>query len=78
MLKECYQAYDVPSEISGMTASTDAWFYTNQLGIPTLATGCGNIVDAHTKNEHIMLDDIINEAAVFVSFIQEYCGITEK
>ncbi len=75
MLQESYLEYDIPSEISALTGSTDAWFYTNQLGIPTLATGCGNIAKAHTKDEHIRLDDIILEAAVLMRFIERFSGM---
>jgi acetylornithine deacetylase len=72
-LADCYAEMGVESEIAGMTASTDGWFYNNILGIPTLATGCGNISDAHTKSEHIVLTDITNESAVMIKFIQSWC-----
>ncbi|MFC1650628.1 M20 family metallopeptidase [Candidatus Latescibacterota bacterium] len=72
-LAQCYNDMGVESEIAGMTASTDGWFYNNILGIPTIATGCGNISDAHTKNEHIVLKDIADESAVLIRFIQSWC-----
>ena len=76
-LGECYAAMNVQSEVSAMPASSDAWFYNNILGIPTLATGCGNIADAHTKNEHVVLKEVTEEAAVLTAFIREWCGFRE-
>ncbi len=71
-LAGCYRDMGVESRIDGMTASTDGWFYNNILGIPTVATGCGSIADAHTKNEHVALNDIAIEAAVLIYFIQSW------
>lgn len=75
MLQKSYHDYDIPSEITAMTGSTDAWFYTNQMGIPALATGCGNIANAHSKDEHVMLDDIVREAAVLIHFLDCFSGL---
>ena len=76
-LGECYQNVGIKSEIGSMPASSDAWFYNNILGIPTLATGCGHIGAAHTKSEHVVLKDVANEAAVLTLFIKEWCGLKE-
>jgi len=77
LLAQCYRDMDIQSEISAMPASSDAWFYNNILGIPTLATGCGNIFDAHTKEEHVMLKDVATESAVLTLFIKTWCGFQE-
>ncbi len=76
-LAESYRTMGVKSEISAMPASADTWFYTNLLGVPALVTGCGNLEDAHTCNENVVLKDLINETAVLLQFIKEWCGLRE-
>ena len=63
-----------PLAVSGMTASCDAWFYRNQLGIPTVVYGPGSLGVAHSKDEHIALDDIARAAENLLRLIAEYCG----
>ena len=53
---------------TAMTASTDAVFYQEMLGIPVLAFGPGDIKFAHSADEHINLNDIIKGAEVILSF----------
>jgi acetylornithine deacetylase len=74
-LAECYSTMGVKSKIGAMPASADAWFYNNILGIPALATGCGNLGDAHTSQEKVGLTDVITSAAVMVRFIMKWCGL---
>jgi len=74
ILGQCYNEMGIQSEIGAMPASADAWFYTNILGIPALATGCGHLGDAHTKSEHVVLKEIAEESAVLTLFIKEWCG----
>jgi acetylornithine deacetylase/succinyl-diaminopimelate desuccinylase-like protein len=76
-LKSCYEAFGVKSEIAALPASGDVWFYTNLLGIPALSIGCGEIADAHTSHEHVVLREITVESAVLVEFIREFCGACE-
>ena len=60
--------------VSGMTASCDAWFYNNQLGIPTVVYGPGTLGVAHSKDEQIALADIGKAADILVKLILDYCG----
>jgi acetylornithine deacetylase len=64
----------VPAEIAAMTASCDAWFYNNLLGIPTVVYGPGSLKVAHSKDEQIALDEIAKAAETLVRFILDYCG----
>lgn len=43
----------LPARIDAMPASCDAWFYNNQLGIPTVVFGPGSLSVAHSREEHI-------------------------
>jgi len=74
-LAECYMAMGIKSGIGAMPASSDLWFYTNILGVPGLVTGCGNLIDAHTSQEKVVLKDVINSASVMTQFIKEWCGL---
>jgi len=64
----------VALEVSGMTASCDAWLYNNQLAIPTLVYGPGTLGFAHSKDEQISMTDIATGAEVLTRLIMEYCG----
>ena len=75
LLADSYGELWVSSSLSAATTSMDAWLYPGILGIPTLATGCGNLEDAHTIDEHIVLRDIAMEAAVLLRFIEKWCGV---
>jgi acetylornithine deacetylase/succinyl-diaminopimelate desuccinylase len=52
-----------------MTASCDAWFYNNILGIPTVVYGPGTLKVAHSKDEHIRMEDIATAAEVLTGLI---------
>lgn len=62
-----------PLSVDGMTASCDAWFYNNQLNIPTLVFGAGSLKVAHSIKENIALTDIAQAAEILLNFILEYC-----
>jgi acetylornithine deacetylase len=64
-------------KISAMTASCDGWFYHNQLHIPTLVIGPGSLGFAHTNEEQIGIDEILQGAAVLVNFMARWCGVEE-
>ncbi len=62
-------------EVSAMTASCDAWFYNNQLGIPTVVMGAGSLKHAHSNNEQIKTTEVQEMAKTLVYFIDEWCGL---
>jgi len=61
-------------EIGAMTASCDSWFYNNQLKIPAVVFGPGSLGVAHSREEHIALDDIAKAAVILLDFAQKRCG----
>lgn len=61
-------------EITAMPASCDAWFYNNLLGIPTLVTGPGKLQYAHSNQEQIAVEEILQGAEVLIRFLIEWCG----
>ena len=54
-----------------MTASTDAVFY-NDLAIPSLAFGPGDIKFAHSSDEHININDILKATEVIFNFFENF------
>ncbi|MFC1692319.1 M20 family metallopeptidase [Candidatus Latescibacterota bacterium] len=72
LLLNSYEAVGVSSGIGAANFGADAWFYNNILGIPTVATGCGSISNAHTDHEHVVLKDIAKETAALCLFISNW------
>ena len=68
---------DTLIQLDGMPASCDAWFYNNQLGIPTVVYGAGTIAVAHSKDEQIDMQEVARAAEVLVAFLLDYCGSDE-
>ena len=71
-LVEAARKNGAPSEVRAMTAACDAWFYNNQVGVPTVVFGPGSLGHAHSKDEHIRLDDIMTAASALVDFVLAY------
>ena len=63
-----------PLAVSAMTASCDAWFYNNQLGIPTVVYGPGSLKVAHSKDEQLAWDEMALAAETLTRFLMDYCG----
>jgi acetylornithine deacetylase len=61
------------SKIDAMTASCDAFFYNNQLDIPTVVFGPGSLGVAHSKDEQIPLAELGKAAAVLAAFAADFC-----
>lgn len=63
-LSESARACDVAKGVGAMTASCDAWLYNNIAGIPTVVFGPGSLANAHGKDEHLRMDDVMVAARV--------------
>ena len=72
-LLKAAEAVKVPLRIDAFTASCDAWFYNNQLGIPTVVLGAGTLKVAHSIHEHIEVASIGETAKVLVDYIAGFC-----
>jgi acetylornithine deacetylase len=64
----------VAERVTAMTASCDAWLYNNQAQVPTVVFGPGSLAHAHSKAEHVKLDDIMKGAAILIDLLIEYGG----
>ena len=56
-----------------MTASCDSWWYNNELGIPTVVYGPGDLGVAHSNEEHIRIGEIVEAASVLTRFLCTWC-----
>jgi len=63
-----------PLEIGAMTASCDAWFYNNQLGVPTVVLGAGTLKVAHSKDEQVSLQSVADTARTLAEVARQFCG----
>lgn len=62
-------------EISAATASSDSWFYNNQLKIPTVQFGPGSLSFAHSNDEQISWTQIRTGIETLVRFITNWVGV---
>jgi acetylornithine deacetylase/succinyl-diaminopimelate desuccinylase-like protein len=73
-LLKAADASGVKLTIDAWTASCDAWFYNNQLGIPTVVCGAGSLKVAHSINENIEVASIGRTAEVMLKFMGDFCN----
>lgn len=55
--------------VPGWNVSCDARYYFNQLNIPTIVFGCGDLRHAHSNNEQIALQDLTQGIAMMVDYL---------
>jgi acetylornithine deacetylase len=67
------QEAGVPLAVGAMTASCDAWFFNNQLGIPTVVYGAGTLKVAHSKDEQLAFQDLAEAATLLSTVVRNFC-----
>ena len=72
-LQDAAQAVGKDGDVSAMTASCDAWLYNNQLEIPTVVFGPGNLGVAHSDQEQIPVQEMLDAAAALTTFMDGFC-----
>ena len=75
--RHAFEKASIPLEISAMAASCDSWFYHNQLNIPTVVFGPGDLAVAHSNVEHIEINHIVSAVEILIHFIYQWCGIKQ-
>jgi acetylornithine deacetylase/succinyl-diaminopimelate desuccinylase family protein len=63
-----------PADV-GMTGITDARFYLNDAGIPTVILGPGSLDVAHTANEWVAVDDLVAAARIYARIFVRFLGV---
>jgi acetylornithine deacetylase len=66
-----------PMTVSAMTASCDAWQYSQKLKIPTVVMGAGSLKYAHSNEEQISVQEIHDVAKTIILFLDRWCGLEE-
>jgi len=64
--------HGLPGKVDAMSGACDAWHYANTLGIPTVVFGPGSLPLCHSKDEHIVIDDLMKAASVLADFVVAY------
>ncbi|UCE07172.1 MAG: M20/M25/M40 family metallo-hydrolase, partial [bacterium] len=73
-LSESCKKTGVPIEITAMVASCDSWFYNNQLKIPTVVFGAGDLAVAHSNHEHIKIKELELASEMLFNFLNDWCN----
>ncbi len=73
-LQRAANGQGMAGEVSAMTASCDAWMYNNQLGIPTVVFGPGELGVAHSNQEYIVVADLLTGVGILLDFVRSWCG----
>jgi acetylornithine deacetylase/succinyl-diaminopimelate desuccinylase family protein len=60
--------------VTGVSYFTDAHFMVNRYGIPTAIFGPGSIDQAHTVDEYVDIDQLVNASRVYALTITELLG----
>ena len=63
----------IPLKADAFPASCDAWFYPHFLSIPAVVYGPGDLQYAHSANEQIDLDQIVDSAELLLRTILRFC-----
>jgi acetylornithine deacetylase/succinyl-diaminopimelate desuccinylase family protein len=61
-------------DLTGLPFTTDARFMRNDLGIPTLVYGPGDLDLAHTADEYVEVDALLDAAAVYAHLFATFTG----
>jgi acetylornithine deacetylase/succinyl-diaminopimelate desuccinylase-like protein len=61
----------------GVPYWTDAATLVNRAKTPTCLFGPGNIEVAHSKNEHVKVEDVLKASKVYAKTAIEYCSVVD-
>ncbi len=70
-MQQALSTAGVEPKLSALTGSCDAWFYANQLEIPAIVFGPGDLGTAHGKDEQINVGDILTAAEAIIMAMSE-------
>jgi acetylornithine deacetylase len=76
-LRETLRSLGRDPEVGSTMASCDARYYFNQGGMPSIIYGGINEKEAHSKNEHAEIPDLLGTAVDYAAFLIDWCGMAE-
>lgn len=62
-------------EITRKRGWTDAALLSNYGNIPTVVFGPGEISSSHTKDEHVVIGELVHAVEIYGGIIEKFCGI---
>jgi acetylornithine deacetylase len=75
ILSECHQLINGNRpEIEGVTYGSDLRLFTNYGHMPAVLYGPGDVIDAHTVDECIVIDEVLRATSVLALTLLSWCG----
>jgi acetylornithine deacetylase len=60
--------------VQGVTYGSDLRLFTNHGGIPAVLYGPGNVLNAHTVDEFVDLEEVVAATKVLALIVSQWCG----
>ena len=60
--------------VQGVTYGSDLRLFTNHGGIPAVLYGPGNVLNAHTVDEFVELEEVVAATRVLALIVSQWCG----
>lgn len=67
-----------PAELRGVTYGSDLRLFTNHAKMPAVLYGPGDLREAHSIDESVSIDDVLNATRAMVLMVIRWCGGREK
>lgn len=66
-----------PPTMAGFPAGCDLPHLIRHAGIPSLVFGPGNCTIAHSSNEHVAVDEVVNASKILAVTVLRWCGTSQ-
>jgi acetylornithine deacetylase len=66
-----------PGGLDGLDSWHDAAVFTRRAATPTISFGPGSIAQAHTIDEYVPVDDLVDHAAAVALVLMRWCGVAD-
>jgi acetylornithine deacetylase len=76
---DCYRELcGFDAVLQGVTYGSDLRLFTNHGRIPAVLFGPGNVAQAHTVDEYVDLDEVVQAAKLLALIVTRWCGATQS
>jgi acetylornithine deacetylase len=74
-ITDCHtRMFGVAPVVQGVTYGSDLRLFTNHGGIPAVLYGPGSVLNAHTVDEFVNLEEVVAATKVLALIVSEWCG----
>lgn len=74
-IADCHaQMFGHAPVVQGVTYGSDLRLFTNHGGIPAVLYGPGNVLNAHTVDEFVDLEEVVAATKVLALIVSQWCG----